>query len=306
MGKTIDLRGQRFGRLVVIDKDIEISKKKKRSYWLCQCDCGNQKVIRHTNLTTGETISCGCYAKEISSQIHTQDLTGQRFGAITALYKLDQKYDNCYVWHCKCDCGKEENIPVNLLKLRKSCGCLTNDAISKAQSKDLTGQVFGKLTALYPTKKRSGSHIIWHCKCECGEEKDISSGSLISGDTQSCGCIKASIGEINIQKILEQNNIKFEKEKIFEDFIYKETGFHPRYDFYLPEYNRLIEFDGRQHYQEINYFRNKLLERKNKDIIKNEYAKSHHIELIRIPYWERNNITLEMLLGNQYLMEAMT
>ena len=70
MGKTIDLRGQRFGRLVVIDKDIEISKKKKRSYWLCQCDCGNQKVIRHTNLTTGETISCGCYAKEISSLEH--------------------------------------------------------------------------------------------------------------------------------------------------------------------------------------------------------------------------------------------
>ena len=239
MGKTIDLRGQRFGRLVVIDKDIEISKKKKRSYWLCQCDCGNQKVIRHTNLTTGETISCGCYAKEISSQIHTQDLTGQRFGAITALYRLDQKYDNCYIWHCKCDCG---------------------------------------------------------------EEKDISSGSLISGDTQSCGCIKASIGEINIQKILEQNNIKFEKEKIFEDFIYKETGFHPRYDFYLPEYNRLIEFDGRQHYQEINYFRNKLLERKNKDIVKNEYAKSHHIELIRIPYWERNNITLDLILGDKYLI----
>lgn len=64
------------------------------------------------------------------------------------------------------------------------------------------------------------------------------------GHVQSCGCI-SSIGEANIQEVLQDNNISFEKEKVFKDFIYEDTQGFPRYDFYLPEYNRLVEFDGR-------------------------------------------------------------
>ena len=95
----------------------------------------------------------------------------------------------------------------------------------------------------------------------------------------------------------------YEKEKIFSDFIYSDTGGRPRFDFYLPDFNRLIEFDGKQHFidtgwtnQHINFEK-----RKSQDKLKNIYAKKNNIELIRIPYWERNNITLEMILGNQYL-----
>lgn len=45
-----------------------------------------------------------------------------------------------------------------------------------------------------------------------------------------------------------------------------------------------------------------LKKHKKPDEIKNEYAFSHGIDLVRIPYWERDNITLNMLLGNQYLV----
>lgn len=41
--KRIDLTGQRFGRLTVINLNEEISKQKKRSHWNCRCDCGNEK-----------------------------------------------------------------------------------------------------------------------------------------------------------------------------------------------------------------------------------------------------------------------
>lgn len=122
------------------------------------------------------------------------------------------------------------------------------------------------------------------------------------GHVNSCGCI-TSIGESNIQKVLQNNNIIFEKQKTFPDFMTQSGGF-PRYDFYLPEYNRLIEFDGQWHYEEILYFSTTLDERQAKDIEKNQYAKSHNIDLVRIPYIERDNITLDLILGNKYLIKG--
>ena len=64
------------------------------------------------------------------------------------------------------------------------------------QMVDITGQQFGRLTALYPTDKRDckGS-IYWHCKCSCGNEKDIPVDALITGDYVSCGCRKKEINE---------------------------------------------------------------------------------------------------------------
>lgn len=64
MGKKLDLIGQRFGRLTVIGKD-EI--KNHRQYWLCRCDCGNEKIVSTHSLTKG-TQSCGCLQKERASK----------------------------------------------------------------------------------------------------------------------------------------------------------------------------------------------------------------------------------------------
>ena len=54
--------------------------------------------------------------------------------------------------------------------------------------KDLTNQRFGKLTALYPTDKRQTYHVIWHCRCDCGNEKDVVASRLTMGLATSCGC----------------------------------------------------------------------------------------------------------------------
>ena len=61
MPKALDLTGQRFGRLVAISK---ASSRSGKTYWLCQCDCGNQKEIQTSHLTDGRTLSCGCLQKE--------------------------------------------------------------------------------------------------------------------------------------------------------------------------------------------------------------------------------------------------
>jgi hypothetical protein len=55
---------------------------------------------------------------------------------------------------------------------------------------DLTGQRFGRLTVLNKTEKRCGHNIVWHCKCECGNECDINGGDIRQGKTKSCGCLK--------------------------------------------------------------------------------------------------------------------
>lgn len=53
---------------------------------------------------------------------------------------------------------------------------------------DITGQQFGRLTAVEPLGKKNG-HSVWLCRCECGNSKSVVLGSLRSGATQSCGCL---------------------------------------------------------------------------------------------------------------------
>jgi len=80
MSKFIDLTGQKFGRLTVI-KFYE--KRRRESYYLCKCDCGNpeEKIIRGSSLTSGNTQSCGCLqkekVKELFKKYNTYDLTGK-------------------------------------------------------------------------------------------------------------------------------------------------------------------------------------------------------------------------------------
>ena len=63
-----DLRGQRFGRLTVVDQLPAIN---KRTMWLCKCDCGNEASVDAQNLHTGHTQSCGCLRRERLSKAST-------------------------------------------------------------------------------------------------------------------------------------------------------------------------------------------------------------------------------------------
>ena len=66
MSKVIDLTGQRFVRLTVIER--RESTKDGQATWLCQCDCGNQSVVTGGHLRTGHSTSCGCLQIEKRSQ----------------------------------------------------------------------------------------------------------------------------------------------------------------------------------------------------------------------------------------------
>lgn len=230
-------------------------------------------------------------------------LIGQRFGHLTVIEDTGKRLHRSIIWKCKCDCGNEHEVTSNNLNGGRVHSCGKQDCPYHKTYDNLKGQKFGLLTALYPTTMKDGSHMYWMCQCECGNQHEVSSNRLKNGSTQSCGCISTSIGEINIKKILEDNNISYAEQYTFSDL----KNIKPlRFDFAIFENNklvRLIEFDGIQHFKEQEYFTHGLTEIKNNDIIKNKYCKDNNIPLVRIPYWERDKMTLDMLLGKEYLIE---
>lgn len=134
---------------------------------------------------------------------------------------------------------------------------------------------------------------------ECGEPFLTSLVLFTQHGGQVCDNCKGtkSIGEKRIRYYLEDNKISFIPQKWFTDC--RDINPLP-FDFYLPDYNIIIEFDGRQHFGETNYFTYSFVETKNHDEIKNNYCKANGIYLIRIPYWKIDKI--EQILDNELIL----
>ena len=288
MGKFIDLSGQKFGNITVIEKDNELSHIKKRVYWKCKCQCGREKSIRGDSLS--KIKSCGECEK---------DLLNLRFGRLKVIERVNNDKFGHRFWLCQCDCGNTKIVMGDNLKrgLTQSCGCLHSENTHSTVFIDLTEQKFGRLTA--KTYYIENGKTFWKCLCDCGNYTTVARSNLINGHTQSCGCINTSIGEAHIEQLLCDNFITFEKEKVFKDLPNR------RFDFYLPNLDRVIEFDGRQHFKSCSWYKtedefNRAIER---DKEKNNYCFANGIAIVRIPYTERDRLTLEMILGNKYLLK---
>lgn len=109
-----DLTGNRFGFLTVI-------KMLPNSKCLCKCDCGNIKIFYRGHLTSGVTTSCGV-GHYIKPEL---DISGKKFGMLTAIERDKTKKDKCIYWIFKCDCGNQKSIMkshVTQGKIR-TCGC---------------------------------------------------------------------------------------------------------------------------------------------------------------------------------------
>lgn len=219
------------------------------------------------------------------------DLTGKQFGRWMAL-----EYVKPGKWKCQCTC---ENHTIKLVEGRNlrsgktlSCGCLQKEKTSEANSKNLVGQKFGMLIAKERISENGTTFYL--CECECGSKNiKVDGRNLSSGHTTSCGC-NNSKGEMIIASILKENNINFERQKTFKTC--KDKQELP-FDFYLNDFDILIEYDGQQHFQ-ITRFGNKSEEQAKKDLllyqkhdeIKNQWCKDNNKKLIRFSYKDFNNL----------------
>lgn len=181
-----DITGMRSGALVAVERSG--ATRRGSGLWRCVCDCGNELLVEPNRIRRGAVKSCGC--KRGESRI--KDLTGRRFGRLTALDRMEEKRGGKYMWRCRCDCGQETEVPVSSLLSGNttSCGCRKRERL-RERARDIGGQRFGMLTALEPLAARKYGGVMWRCRCDCGGETEATLEALTSGNTTSCGCLKS-------------------------------------------------------------------------------------------------------------------
>jgi len=131
----------------------------------------------------------------------------------------------------------------------------------------------------------SHTEVIIGCK-KHGWFSQIPSSHLAGRGCPDC---QKSKGELSIIKLLDSKKIKYTKQKTFKDCINPKTKWKLKFDFELPEYKILIEYNGRQHYEKINYWhqgKGSLKNLRYRDQIKKDYAISHGYKFIVIKYTE--------------------
>ena len=171
------------------------------------------------------------------------DLTGQKINRWTVIERAENRGKAVY-WKCKCECGTIKDVKGSHLRdgSSQSCGCLQKEVakdflsqVGQNNFNDLTNKEFGFWTVIKDSGKRaSNGTIIWHCKCRCGEEKDLESRYLLKNISISCGCKRRlSKGEEKITKILTDANIPFQTQKTFENCRFPDTNALAKYDFFV-------------------------------------------------------------------------
>ena len=298
MPAKINLLNQKIGKLLVIE---ETNKRKNKSIvWKCQCDCGNIEEFSTKELRSDGIIQCHQCGNSRKPQMNlTENIIGKKYNHLTVLEKSEKRIGGKIGYKCQCDCEKKTILYVSKTDLENnhttSCGC--------ARRKYKIGDIISNKQIIgYIGSKNNNGNYYYNVECLlCGREYEALGRTLEK--TVGCGCQK-SIGEFNIIQILQQNNIKYYKEYCFPNSLL-------RFDFALLDKDnniyRLIEFDGEQHYEQNiknsgwNTYEKYQYTLKN-DLKKNQIAKDNNIPLVRIPYWERDNITLKLLLEDKYLI----
>lgn len=171
----------------------------------------------------------------------------------------------------------------------QGCGCAKckSEKISESRLKS-HDQYVEELANINPNIIVLGQYdgakvsILHKCLLD-GNEWFTSPSSILNG----CGCPQCneSKGEKQVSLWLDEHNFVYERQKSFDDC--KDIRTLP-FDFYLPNYNIIIEYDGKQHYEPIDHFggQESFEYTVKHDKIKNEYCKNNGISLLRIPYYK--------------------
>lgn len=222
---------------------------------------------------------------------------------------------------CKCKCGNYTIINAQGFYdgTTKSCGCYSQQLHSelcrelgkKSKTKDYSNKDNSYYSFIERTdKKDSNNSFYWIVECKnCGKRYKAVPSQLISETRRRganpCDCWKnISKGVLKIKHILEKSGVSFIQEKTFDDCL-SPKGNKLRFDFFLPDYNYLIEYDGEQHFKPTTFGdlkqsgEERLQLNQLYDNIKNDYCKQKNITLIRIPYSKYANLKLQDLIPQE-------
>lgn len=112
-GNRLDLKGKRFGKLIV-ERELP---RNKYNYlqWDCVCDCGRSIVVPTNRLTSGTTKSCGCMSRS--------HLVGKKFGHLEVISELPDRHKGNIMWLCECTCGQFRGVTSTQLNTGRVTKC---------------------------------------------------------------------------------------------------------------------------------------------------------------------------------------
>lgn len=284
----IDMTGQTYN-WVHVDSRAE-NNKEGRAMWNCTCLlCGKKFVAFGKYIRYGNTKSCGCYRQQVAHDQEFEDITGQQFQGLH-VKRFDHTSDTRgSMWECECQyCGGTTYASTAELRSgnRKSCGCIRAKSVRKVCALDLKDKQYNYLIPREIVGSSKKHSVLWLCDCVlCGGQTVATAYHINSGKVLSCGCLQSK-HEMIIRKFLEDHDIRYQTQKRFIDCKNKHNLM---FDIYLPDYNLAIEYDGEFHYLQVGEFNDLEYQHRN-DSIKTKYCEENDIVLLRIPYWEKDNI----------------
>lgn len=311
--KKIDYIGKQFGRLTVIGEVPKEERQCKARVLICQCVCGKIVNVRAGNLSSGNSTSCGCFAKDNARKLYERPVINERFGRLVgkSTYYTEDGVRRAI---CICDCGNQHDVRVGDLfsGMTRSCGCLKSETSHNRTFQDITGQTFNELTAIKRVEdyvSPSGNHMTqWLFKCSCGQEIVAEVRNVKTGRTKSCGHIGKSYAEYQIFNYLIKHHIKFRFNGQLPELINPETKRPLFMDFiiYKPDNSYfVIEHQGEQHFYPVireNGWEMGRQQREITDLLKKEYCIKNNIQLYETLYNENYMQHLKQILKENCLL----
>ena len=263
---------------------------------------GYEKSIK--NNTRLQHFCDACKFKHRQENLYTKAIQAcKKKGYILLSDKSEILCNTSYVKYLCPSHGEQKMRIANLIfgKGCPDCVGLKNSERFRLSPDDVEKRVRecgGNLLNKYDYINRYEQNLLIEC-FECGKPFVTSLVLFTQHGGQVCHDCSGieSIGEKKIRTYFENNKIEFTPQKWF---LHCRDKRPLPFDFYLPDYNTIIEFDGRQHFGETDYFTYSFEETKRHDEIKNNYCKANGIYLIRIPYWKVDKI--EQILDNELIL----
>lgn len=224
----------------------------------------------------------GCSCMSCSRKISLEEIKNRIYGHFPEYYRISyENFNNGkIIIHCeKCDKVVNKNIH-EILQVKSICHCINEEKFIEKVNKLYNGEF--EYVSGYKTIR--SNVVIRHLKCD----KTIHiRASHFLYDGCRCTRCKPYKNEERIKEFLESKNISYIPQKTFDECKYKQKLL---FDFYIPLWNLLIEYDGEGHFRPIFTSEEEFKIAKIRDSEKNKFAVNNKINIIRIPYWRQNEI----------------
>lgn len=286
-------------RVALTNKDIDIleSYTDSKVPFLCRCKvCTHEWRISLSNIISGKR----CPKCVIRESAERYKKSTEQFRAelmqVNSNIDFDGEYVNCRVkliCHCLA-CGHTWSAkPDNLLSGYgcPACWSVRRVGITMRSHETFVQQLSEKHPTICTLSPYVGVKIPIPFFCQqCGHEW-VSTPDTMLHKVSGCPNCSASHGEVAVSNYLAKNNISYTKWKKFDDLIGLGGGFLS-YDFYIPDKNMLIEYQGQFHDESANseFFHNDLERQRAHDQLKREYARSNQFRLLEIWYYDFKKI----------------